>query len=337
MIGDNDRAPFFVPGSGNFDTEREYAGDQVPAYWKAFEAENYDPASLKGQGILTGQAATTPDRVVFATWPNIKNTAWDYTVDPSLPVGDSAVAMYWEPRELAPGETITWVTYYGLAGVGGGSAWIDAPVSITSAAPEFDATLWVANLSDADFTGGEAAIVLPQGLRLAPGEAERKPVPVVPVNGGAQSVSWRLVGEGSADATYPYSATVTFASGSGGLAADASVEYRFLAPAATPTAEPSPTPAPAVAPIPPPPAQPDGRFPWWLLLLPLLLLPLLLLLFRRRPAHPPARVPPPRVARGAPPPDFTELQKQGGPAGASVTHGRKKPEPPDGDTADRWQ
>ncbi len=310
----------------------------MPAYWKAFEAEDYDPASLKGQGILTGEEATTPDRVVFATWPNIKNTAWDYAVDPSLPVGDSAVAMYWEPGQLAPGETVTWVTYYGLAGVGGGNAWIDAPVSITSDAPEFDATLWVANLSDTDFTGGEAAIVLPQGLRLASGENERKPMPPVPVNGGAQSVTWRVVGEGSADTTYPYSATVTFAAGSGPLAAGAEVEYRFLAPpAATPTAEPSPTPAPAVAPIPPPPAQPEGRFPWWLLLLPLLLLPLLLLLFRRRPAHPPARVPPPRVAHSGPPPDFTELHQETGPAGANVTHGRKKPEPREGEATDRWQ
>ncbi|MGE5602170.1 MAG: hypothetical protein ACM30E_03915, partial [Nitrososphaerales archaeon] len=232
MIGENDRAPFFVPGSGNFDTEREFSRDQMPAYWKAFEAPDYNPASLKGQGILTGEGVETkPDRLVFATWPGIKDTAWDYQVNPSLPVGDSAVAMYWEPKELAPGASVTWVTYYGLAGAGGGNAWIDAPVNITSADPEFNATLWVANLSDADFTGGEARLVLPQGLRLAADETERKPMPSVPVNGGAQSVTWRLVGEGGADATYPYSATVTFQTGSGPLSAAASVAYRFIAPA----------------------------------------------------------------------------------------------------------
>lgn len=326
MIGDNDHAPFFVPGAGNFDTEREFTGDQMPAYWKAFEAADYDETSLKGQGILTGEDATRPDRLVFATWPSIKDTSWDYTVNPSLSVGDSAVAMYWEPVELAPGASVTWVTYYGLAGVGGGNAWIDAPVSIMSDAPEFSATLWVANLSDTDFTGGEAVIALPEGLRLADGETERKPMETVPVNGGAQSVTWRLVGEGALNATYPYSATATFQSGSGPLTAEAEVEYGVIASVAPlpPTSAP-----PVVAPV--APVQDDDRaFPWWLLLIPLLLLPLLLLLLlRRRPARPATRVPPPRAARVAPPPDFTERGQEAGPYGANVTHGRKQPDPRD--------
>jgi hypothetical protein len=329
MIGNNDRAPFFVPGAGNFDKEREFLREQMPSYWKSFEAADYDAASLKGQGIVTGGDATVPDRLVFATWPFIKNSAWDYTVDPNMPVGDSAVAMYWEPQELAPGASVTWVTYYGLAGVGGGNAWIDAPVNITSDAPEFDATLWVANLSDADFTGGDAVINLPQGLRLAEGETERKPMADVPVNGGARSASWRLVGGGEVDATYPYSATVTFETGSGPLSADASVEYAFIAPpeptaTASPTITPTETPiAPVIAPVVPPPDEERG-FPWWLFLLPLLLLPLLLLLLRRQPARPGSRVAPPRAVRTAPPPDFTERQQEMGPYGASVTHGRKK-------------
>jgi hypothetical protein len=146
----------------------------------------------------------------------------------------------------------------------------------------------------------------------------------VPVNGGAQSVSWRLVGAGDVDPTYPYSATVTFATGSGPLTADASVEYRFIAAAAplpTETAVP-----PVVAPVAPAPQDDRAGFPWWLLL-PLLLLPLLLLLLlRRRPARPTTRVAPPRVPRAAPPPDFTERQEESGPAGANVTHGRKKPD-----------
>jgi hypothetical protein len=49
--------------------------------------------------------------------------------------------MYWMPKDIAPGGSVAWVTYYGLAGSGGGSAWIDAPVGVTSLAPEFEATL----------------------------------------------------------------------------------------------------------------------------------------------------------------------------------------------------
>ena len=232
MIGDNDQAPFFVPARATSTPSASSRGIRCRPTGRRSRRPTTARPALKGQGIITGADATPPDRLVFATWPSIKNTAWDYEVDPNLPVGDSAVALYWEPKELAPGASVTWVTYYGLAGVGGGNAWIDAPVNITSAEPEFNATLWVANLSDADFTGGEARIVLPQGLRLAPGETERKPMASVPVNGGAQSVTWRLVGEGTVDANYPYSATVTFQTGSGPLSADASVAYRFIAPAA---------------------------------------------------------------------------------------------------------
>jgi hypothetical protein len=336
MIGNNDHAPFFVPGSGNFDEEREFTGADMPVYWKAFEAADYDPASLKGQGIISGLDATPPDRFQFASWRRIKNSAWDYAISPGSPVGDSAVGLYWEPDELAAGASVTWITYYGLAGEGGGNAWIDAPVSITSAEPEFAATLWVTNLSDEDFTGGEARITLPEGLRLAEGEPEKKPMPPVPTNGGAESVTWQLVGEGGIDVDLPYSATVAFETGSDPLSASASVNYRFIAPPATVTPEPTASPTPTPAAVPPPVAvpaspAPEGRFPWPLLLIPLLGLPLLLLLLRRSPARPTNRVAPPRVPRTAPQPDFTERAEPGEPPGANVTHGRPRRDVRDGD------
>jgi hypothetical protein len=328
MIGGNDNAPFFVPGTGNFAVEKEYGAGEIPAYWKAFEAEDYSPASLKGQGILTGFDATPPDRFVVARWPQLRSTIWDYNVDPQAPVGDSAVALYWMPVELAAGASTTWTTFYGLAGTGGGSAWFDAPVNITSTEPGFSATLWVSNLSDADFVGGQAKITLPAGLQLAEGETETKPMQTVPLNGGAQSVTWRLVGSATADADFSYSATVNFASGSAPLSAEASVHYGFVA--ATQTPVPSDTPAPTITPTPlpvaPAPAAPAARLPWWplLLLLPLLALPLLWILLRRRPTKPATRVPPPHPPRPSAPPVLNQGTRAAGPTGADVTHGRKK-------------
>lgn len=330
MIGGNDRAPFFVPGTGNFDVERDYGREEMPAYWKAFEARDYSQASLKGQGILTGFGATTPDRFVIARWPQIKDSVWDYEITEGMRVGDSAVAIYWFPVELEPGATMTWVTYYGLAGTGGGSAWFDAPVNITSAAPEFAATLWVSNLSDADFTGGEARLTLPPGLELAAGETMTKPVPTVPVNGGAQSVIWQLVGTGQADADFDYSADITFADGAPALSAAARVHYQYIAPVAAveePTATLTPAPTPTETPVPAVPvaAPPRAELPWWpLLLLPLLAVPLLWLLARRKRA--PVRTPPPRTAPRSAPPRFDPPPAPSAPRpGADVTHGRKKP------------
>ena len=334
MIGGNDYAPFFVPGTGNFAVEKEYGAGEIPAYWKAFEAEDYSPASLKGQGILSGFETTPPDRFVVARWPEMRASIWDYQVNPQAAVGDSAVALYWMPKELAPGASTTWTTFYGLAGTGGGTAWFDAPVNITSAEPGFSATLWVSNLSDADFTGGQATITLPAGLQLAEGEAETKPMPTVPLNGGAQSVTWRLAGAGSTDADYRYSGTVNFESGSSPLSAEASVHYGFIAPVQEPTQTPAPTgtrpptrtPTATPLPVVPPPPAPAAGLPWWplFLLLPLLALPLLWLLMRRRPSRPPTRVPPLRPPRPSAPPALDPRTRAAGPTGADVTHGRKK-------------
>jgi hypothetical protein len=262
MIGGNDDAPFFIPGTGNTDEEHEYSGAAVPSYWKAFEARDYSPSSLKGQGIVTGFGATPPDRFVAANWPRISDTVWDYPVTPGMKLGDSAVALYWMPKQLQPRESVTWVTYYGLAGTGGGTAWFDAPVMVTTESPRFQATLWVSNNSDSDFTGGEASLILTPGLTLASGEMLRKPFPRVPMGGGAQSVSWQLVAGGDVDAHYPYSATIAFASGSPQLVAKSSVGYQKVA-------VPVPTPCPTSL-------LPFNRdrcwlwWPWLLLLIPLI-------------------------------------------------------------------
>jgi len=360
MIGDNDFAPFFIPGTGNTNQEHEYTGSDIPSYWKAFEASDYGPTSLKGQGILT-DPATFPDRFIVAYWPDLYRTAWDYSIIPGKATSDSAVAIYWQPHSLRPGESVTWATYYGLAGAGGGACWFDAPTSVTSLASDFEATLWVANRSEADFVGGTATIQLPAGLSLAPGETATKSMSHVPMNGGAQSVNWRLIASGATDADYRYSAAAEFASGSGPLSAEAAVHYQWL-PTPSPVATPTPSATPSVTPTPTPvatatptstptptatlapmptstttptptplpvvllPLLPDTRWLWWpwLLLLILLLLSLLLLLLRGPRTR--ATVQAPVVRRVASPTSAGGLLEKPREAGPSVTHGRAKPE-----------
>ena len=67
-IGGNDGAPYFIPGAGNLTNEREFTAVDMPPYWRAFESPTFDPALLKGQGLLTGGQATTPDRFIVARW-----------------------------------------------------------------------------------------------------------------------------------------------------------------------------------------------------------------------------------------------------------------------------
>jgi len=130
MIGDNDGAPFFAPGYGNITQERDFSGGGIPDYWIAWESPTFDPSSLKAKGFLRGSGITTPSRLIIAHWdddlcpsagPGLFSTAWDYTVNPNISITcDSAVALYYNPIVLNPGQSRTIRTYYGLAGTGGG-------------------------------------------------------------------------------------------------------------------------------------------------------------------------------------------------------------------------
>lgn len=121
MLQGNDGAPFRVPGSGGMESvtrEREYSGPAVPDFWQAFR--DLSNPEIASQYTLRGGGATPPDRLTINDWGIINNTTWDCTVNPGRSVtGDSAVGMWWNPAQLAPGETRTIVTYYGKPRVGG--------------------------------------------------------------------------------------------------------------------------------------------------------------------------------------------------------------------------
>jgi len=116
MAGDNDGAPYLVPGTGQVTRQSEWQGANVPDYWVAYESSTFAPASLKARGQLSGNGATRPDRFVIADWSETRSGAWDYTVDMSDPVtNDSAVLLYYNPVTLGPGQAKTYRTYYGIA------------------------------------------------------------------------------------------------------------------------------------------------------------------------------------------------------------------------------
>lgn len=258
-VVEGDGAPYFVPGAGNLIHEAEFVGN-IPAIWKAFESLEFDPASTKGQGILVGPGATPPDRLVLARWGRFEQTdgirfhAWDYTVDPSADLRlDSAVAMYWNPQELAPGASRTVTTFYGLAGPGGGQAWIDAPIALVCPDLTFSATHWVANTGDEPFTNGSATIALPGELELVEG-SPTQPLGDIPP-GGARSATWRIRPRAGVEGAFRYSVTSQFETGTEPLTAESSVQVPLCAPPETPTPTPIVTPAVGPTPTPTPPAE----------------------------------------------------------------------------------
>ena len=133
--------------------------------------------------VSSGYAGAVPDRMVFAYWPGIYDTVtlWDYTVDPATTFGDSAYALYWNPTTLAPGESRSYVSSYGL---GSSSADLTPPLALGVYGPtalnavgdvyspdSFSVNAWVQDVGTGDASNVQAKIALPAELRLVSGSA----------------------------------------------------------------------------------------------------------------------------------------------------------------------
>ena len=111
MLGRNDHAPFKVPGLGDITETTILEGNQIPEFWQAVD-DLVNPGVIS-QGTLALYQNNRPDRFVMSSWRYLKSNMWAYNHTGNF--GDSAVAVYWDPKPLAPGETREYVTYYGIS------------------------------------------------------------------------------------------------------------------------------------------------------------------------------------------------------------------------------
>src|SRR2546428_8056518 len=137
MLNDNNGAPFRVNGA-SVTTETDYVGAAVPSLFDVFFDLNVP--GISARGTLRDGVVTPPDRFVIAAWPNISDTRFNFTVDPThLVTNDSAIGIYWNPVSLGPGESRVFETFYGVSGaVGGGGLLVTAP-GVLGIAPDLTA------------------------------------------------------------------------------------------------------------------------------------------------------------------------------------------------------
>lgn len=179
MLGNNDAAPFMVPGNGAVTTELELTGDDIPDYWQAFDS--LTNPSVIAQGTLL-RTENKPDKVQFSNWSRVYNSEWDFTVRPGSSNGDSAVTLYWNPTTLQPGESKSYVTYYGLSEF---MQDLDGDFGLTlNRIPSIEATTsgyypnpiavtgYITNNGNATLENVKAKITLPFGMRVYNDETE---------------------------------------------------------------------------------------------------------------------------------------------------------------------
>jgi len=121
MLGENDGAPFRVREE-IIDTDTTITTADLPQYWQAFDS--IASPTVISQGTFEKPELTLPDEVYFSDWGSLADGVWDFNFNPGQEFWrageyeiDSAMAMYWNPQTLAPGEEVSYATEYGLGGV----------------------------------------------------------------------------------------------------------------------------------------------------------------------------------------------------------------------------
>ncbi len=219
QLGTNDGAPFRVPGLDYVTTEKELLGSAIPPSYLSFD--NLLNPTVQTQGTLIGGLSVIPDRVAWGNWGHLNDAPFDFIVIPNLSIlGDSAVAMYWNPAILSPGQTRRMATYYGLGDLeineGELIVGLYGPTQLTIENGQlipnpFTVTAFVSNpyyTKDVTSEEVQAELALTEGLSLEPGETAVHNLGVIAVNATVQT-SWRVLATGPGGQDQVYSVQVT--------------------------------------------------------------------------------------------------------------------------------
>lgn len=206
-IGANDGVPFTIPGTNQLcDTRRDFNRPQeIPDFIQALEHESLkEPGTIAHLQLRVG-GLEAPERVTLGAWPNPRldtidprcrqeKTRWEVPVLPikSLTPPDSAVTMYWQERELAPGASREVGFAYGLGQVSSGEGGGKLAVTVGgSFAPggEFTLTAYVHDPAP----GETVQLTLPAGFTILEG-GETQSVPPVPAGAASRNspVTWKV-------------------------------------------------------------------------------------------------------------------------------------------------
>jgi hypothetical protein len=203
LIGSNDGVPFLLPGQKQFENKHKDFSDpaSIPAFISAYENEDFDkPGTIAQVGLKVGQGLEPPSRVLLCAWPNKnlgdprakgENTLWDVPIFEMKAMAakggqpDSAVIIYWEPKELKKGQTRKVGFTYGLGSLTGTSRMRFQVGGSLTVGSVFTLTALVKEPEE----GQKLTLNLPEGFELV--DAETKTQAVNP-NTTPSPVTWQI-------------------------------------------------------------------------------------------------------------------------------------------------
>jgi len=205
MLGSNDGAPLRA-GDKAITTATQLRGDQIPDFWQAFDS--ISKPEVIAQGTLRASGVAPPDRLEMLDWGTLADSPWDFP----FPTGadftrrgedevDTAVALYWDPQPLQPGQTRSYATLYGVGGVSLSPAQLSlgltAPAEVDYQHEDvrpFTVVAYLENSGGFESRGTTCALDLPKGLKLAEGQASLNLGLLKP--GETRQASWKVVPTG---------------------------------------------------------------------------------------------------------------------------------------------
>ena len=179
-LGLNDGAPLRI-GIDEVVAEKSFSQNKLSDYWQTFD--NLASPNIIAQGTfsLPEQGVTPPDEIFLVNWGTLADNPWDFIHIAGRPFirdgeleKDTALALYWNPIQLAPGETRRVRTLYGLGAVsvspGELSLGISAPAEIPLTSDKEVLVMgYVHNAGGYDSYDTKASFIIPKGMSFTNG------------------------------------------------------------------------------------------------------------------------------------------------------------------------
>ena len=230
LLGKNDGAPFKIPGIGEITTETFLDRNRLPDYWYAFD--DLTQPVVRAQGTLKADGLVPPDRILFSSWSRLDKNPWDFTVIEgrgfvrNVGTLDSAVAIYWNEKNLQPNNRLGVSTMYGLYGtmtLTGNAFKIDLDGATNTRGEAVIIGADIRKIFPSPVEGVTATMILPDGLgfynndtavrdlgSLATDSVNRQTWKVVPIDNAQGEMDYTVLVKGTVEKKeYKTSATGT--------------------------------------------------------------------------------------------------------------------------------